>query len=41
MGGGIGIERTLYAITRGPALEKIDDITFFGKNTDSHQIYMF
>lgn len=41
LGGGIGIERTLYAITRGPALDKIDDITFFGKNPDSHQIYMF
>ncbi len=41
VGGGIGVERTLYAICRGPALEKIDDLTFFGKNPDSHQIYMF
>ena len=41
LGGGIGIERTLYAIFRGPALDKIDDITWFGKNPDSHQIYMF
>jgi aspartyl/asparaginyl-tRNA synthetase len=41
MGGGIGVERTLYAISRGPVLEKIDDITCFGKNPDSHQIYMF
>jgi len=40
-GGGIGVERTLYAICRGPALEKIDDITCFGKNPDSHQLYMF
>jgi aspartyl/asparaginyl-tRNA synthetase len=40
-GGGIGIERTIYAICRGPKLEKIDDITFFGKNPDSHQIYLF
>jgi aspartyl/asparaginyl-tRNA synthetase len=40
-GGGIGVERTLYAICRGPMLEKIDDITCFGKNPDSHQIYMF
>ena len=40
-GGGIGIERTLYALTRGPKIKKIDDITFFGKNPDSHQIYMF
>jgi aspartyl/asparaginyl-tRNA synthetase len=40
-GGGIGVERALYAICRGPMLEKIDDITCFGKNPDSHQIYMF
>jgi aspartyl/asparaginyl-tRNA synthetase len=40
-GGGIGIERTLYALCRGPVLDKIDDITFFGKNPDSHQIYLF
>ncbi len=40
-GGGIGIERTLYALCRGPVLEKIDDITCFGKNPDSHQIYLF
>ena len=40
-GGGIGVERTLYAISRGPELKKIDDITCFGKNPDSHQIYMF
>lgn len=41
VGGGIGVERTLYALCRGPKLEKIDDITFFGKNPDSHQIFMF
>lgn len=40
-GGGIGVERTLYAILRGPQLDKVDDITCFGKNPDSHQIYMF
>lgn len=40
-GGGIGIERTLYAICKGPLVEKIDDITFFGKNPDSHQIFLF
>ena len=40
-GGGIGVERTLYAICRGPMLDKIDDLTCFGKNPDSHQIYMF
>ena len=40
-GEGIGIERTLYALTRGSKIKKINDITFFGKNPDSHQIYMF
>ena len=40
-GGGIGVERALYAILRGPVLNKIDDITCFGKNPDSHQLYMF
>jgi aspartyl/asparaginyl-tRNA synthetase len=40
-GGGIGIERTLYTLLRGPKVEKIDDVTFFGKNPDSHQIYLF
>jgi len=41
LGGGIGIERTLYALSKGPVLDKIDDITCFGKNPDSHQLYMF
>jgi aspartyl/asparaginyl-tRNA synthetase len=40
-GGGIGIERTVYTLCRGPKVEKIDDVTFFGKNPDSHQIYLF
>ena len=40
-GGGLGIERTLYALCRGPRVKKIDDITFFGKNPDSHQLYLF
>jgi len=40
-GGGVGIERALYAITRGPKTNKIDDITYFGKNPDSHQVYLF
>jgi aspartyl/asparaginyl-tRNA synthetase len=40
-GGGIGVERALYAICRGPLLNKIDDITCFGKNPDSHQLFMF
>ena len=41
MGGGIGIERTLYAILRGEKVTKIDDVTFFGKNPDSHAIYLY
>ena len=40
-GGGIGVERALYALLRGPALSKIDEITCFGKNPDSHQLFMF
>lgn len=40
-GGGIGVERALYAILRGPVLNKIDEITCFGKNPDSHQLYLF
>ncbi len=40
-GGGIGIERTLYSLLRGPKVEKIDDVTCFGKNPDSHQVYLF
>ncbi|MBN2160006.1 MAG: hypothetical protein JW807_11475 [Spirochaetes bacterium] len=41
MGGGIGIERTLYSILRGDRIKKIDDVTFFGKNPDSHPLYLF
>jgi len=40
-GGGIGIERTLYTLLKGPVINKVDDITYFGKNPDSHQIYLF
>lgn len=41
MGGGIGIERTLYSILRNDKIKKIDDVTFFGKNPDSHPLYLF
>jgi aspartyl/asparaginyl-tRNA synthetase len=41
MGGGIGIERTLFALLRSEKIKKIDDITFFGKNPDSHPVYLF
>ncbi len=41
MGGGIGVERTLFALLRGDKVGKVDDITFFGKNPDSHPLYLF
>jgi len=41
MGGGLGIERTLFALLRGKKIKKIDDVTFFGKNPDSHSLYLF
>ncbi|HQJ08372.1 MAG TPA: hypothetical protein PLF54_05180, partial [Deltaproteobacteria bacterium] len=40
-GGGIGVERTLYAILRGAKINKIDDLPCFGKNPDSYPIYLF
>lgn len=40
-GGGIGIERTLYTLLRGEKIKKIDDVTFFGKNPDSHPVYLY
>jgi aspartyl/asparaginyl-tRNA synthetase len=41
MGGGIGIERALFAWLSGPKIKKVDDITLFGKNPDSHPLYLF
>lgn len=40
-GGGIGIERTLFALTKGECIEKVEDVTYFGKNPDSHPIFLF
>jgi aspartyl/asparaginyl-tRNA synthetase len=40
-GAGIGVERSLYAMLKGPKIEKIDDITFFGKNPDSYPIFLY
>jgi aspartyl/asparaginyl-tRNA synthetase len=40
-GGGIGIERTLFALTKGEQVKKVDDVTFFGKNPDSHPIFLY
>lgn len=41
MGGGIGVERSLYALLKGPKIEKIDDVTCFGKNPDSYPIFLY
>jgi hypothetical protein len=35
-GRGIRTERTMHAIYQGPKVRKINDVTFFGKNPDSH-----
>ena len=40
-GGGLGLERCLLALLNGPAIRKIDDLTFFGKNPDSAPLYLF
>jgi aspartyl/asparaginyl-tRNA synthetase len=40
-GGGIGIERTLFALLQGSKVSKIDDLTFFGKNPDSYPLFLF
>jgi len=41
LGGGLGIERMLYAMLRGNKIKKIDDITLFGKNPDSAPLFLF
>ena len=40
-GGGLGIERFLFAVLKGDAVKVVDDVTYFGKNPDSHPIYLF
>jgi aspartyl/asparaginyl-tRNA synthetase len=40
-GGGIGIERMLFSLLLGPHISKVDDVTLFGKNPDSHPLYLF
>jgi len=40
-GGGIGIERTLFALLQGPKVEKIDEVTYFGKNPDQAGPFLF
>jgi len=38
---GIGIERMLFALLLEPRIKKVDDVTLFGKNPDSHPLYLF
>ena len=40
-GGGVGVERTIFALTKGQQIKVVDDVTFFGKNPDSHPIFLF
>jgi len=40
-GGGIGVERMLFALLKGDKIRKVDDVTLFGKNPDSHPIYLY
>jgi hypothetical protein len=40
-GGGLGIERFLFAILGGAAVRRIEDVTLFGKNPDSADLYLF
>jgi len=41
MGGGIGVERSLYALLKGAKVTRIDDVTCFGKNPDTYPIFLF
>lgn len=40
-GGGMGVERLLWALLTGPGVGRIDDVTFFGKNPDSAELFLF
>ncbi|MEN6298112.1 MAG: hypothetical protein ABFC92_09225, partial [Rectinema sp.] len=40
-GGGLGIERTLFALLHGPHVKDIDEITCFGKNPDKSLPFLF
>ena len=37
----VAVERLLWSILRGPKVESIDDVTFFGKNPDSAELFLF
>jgi len=40
-GGGLGIERCLFALCLGDKIKQVDEITLFGKNPDSYPMYLF
>lgn len=40
-GGGLGLERFLFAVLKGPVVRQIEDVTVFGKNPDSASVYLF
>jgi hypothetical protein len=40
-GGGIGIEPALFALLQDEKNAKVDDVTLFGKNPDSHPTYLY
>ncbi len=40
-GGGVGVERTLFALLHGEKIKKVDDVMLFCKNPDSHPLYLF
>ncbi|MCE5256530.1 MAG: hypothetical protein LLF89_06755 [Spirochaetaceae bacterium] len=40
-GGGLGIERTLFALLQGPVIHSIDEVTYFGKNPDAGSPFLF
>lgn len=40
-GGGLGIERTLFALVHGSKIEEIDQLTCFGKNPDRTLPFLF
>ncbi len=40
-GGGIGVERSLFALLCGENIQSVDQVTFFGKNPDSFPLYLY
>ena len=40
-GGGLGVERCLFALCLGEKISQVDQITLFGKNPDSYPLYLF